>query len=121
MKAIHTKEFWERNKDRFITGKTINPEKDLQRLLRYLDTLQLPEEELKKVKGIVTKAEAQKVYDTHRKELLERMKLVEKANKNPNCLGYTTKIQEVNALRELTLGFELDCFILSEFKDKHLN
>lgn len=121
MKAIHTREFWMKNRDRYSNSKTIDPEKDLAYRVRFLDSLDLPESEKEQVRHAVTKTEAQNVYGYHRKQLLERCKVVERAQKDPNCLGYTTQIQTVSALRDLVYGFELDCFILSEFKREHLS
>ena len=116
MKAMHTRDFWRNNWERYVNNRTINPEKDLEYKTRFLEGVNIPLEDKEKVIKVLAK----EVYDYHRKLLVERNKMVERANKNPNCLGYTTILQEVSALRDLTMEFELDCFLLSEFKVKYL-
>ena len=116
MKAMHTRDFWRNNWERYVNNRTINPEKDLEYKTRFLEGVNIPLGDKEKVIKVLAK----EVYDYHRKLMVERNKMVERANKNPNCLCYTTILQGVSALRDLTMEFELDCFLLSEFKVKYL-
>lgn len=117
MKAMHTREFWRKNWERYTNNKTICPERDLELKAEFLEGVDISEEKKEKVIKVLAK----EVYDYHHKNLVERCKLVGKAKKDHNCLGYTTTNQGLLALRDLVMDFELDCFILSEFKLKYLS
>ena len=99
--------------------RAMNLEKELERELSFIDFEEFKEEEREKVKEALTKFYAKKVYDRAKEKLLEDKKLYLSVIKDSNCLGYTTKLQEIAAKGEIIEAFEYNCLMLRDFRNKY--
>lgn len=119
MKATHTKEYYEKYKavlsERY--KKDCDYEHDL--LILLPDFSLLPAEAREKAEAVVIKMCAEKVAETAKQKLIERMRMIQDIKSRRASLGYTTVNQEVSAWHDLNEGFEFSCYMLAEFKRKY--
>lgn len=115
MKTTHTKEYYERYKAVLFERykKDCDYEHDL--LILLPDVSALPVEAREKV----IKMYAEKVAESAKKKLVERMQMIQDIKVGRASLGYTTENQEVSAWHDLNEGFEFSCYMLAEFKRKY--
>lgn len=93
----------------------INPEKELEWKMSIFDKAVFDENSW----SILIKIYANEVYKTLKEKLLEDKKTYLNVRKDSNCLGYISKIQEVQEAGRIVRIFEYNCFILGEFKAKY--
>lgn len=119
MKATHTKEYYEKYKtvlsERY--KKDCDYEHDL--LILLPDFSLLPAEAREKAEAVAIKMYAEKVVETAKQKLIERMRMIQDIKVGRASLGYTTANQEVRAWHDLNEGFEFSCYMLAEFKRKY--
>ena len=114
-KTTHTKEYYEKYKAVLFERykKDCDYEHDL--LILLPDFSLLPAEAREKV----IKMYAEKVAETAKQKLIERMRMIQDIKAGRASLGYTTASQEVRARHDLNEGFEFSCYMLAEFKRKY--
>ena len=116
MKTMYTIEYYARNEEKFVGKRsTVNPEKELANKLSAFVREAFTNEQW----GIITQVFAKQVANTVTAKLLEDKKLYQKVRKNPDCLGYTTKLQETQEAARIVTVFEYNCYKLSQFKKKY--
>lgn len=119
MKALHTKEYFEKHKTDLFERYKRYCDFEHQLAILLPDFSNLPEEDRLKAEAIVTKVNAKKVVADVTGKLLKDMQMIKDIKEGRASLGYTTTTQEVNALHELNERFEFTCFMLAEFKSKY--
>lgn len=119
MKAIHTKEYFEKYRE--VLFKRYRKECDYDHQLSILlpDLSALPAEQRAKAETAVAKMTAEKIVAVAKKELLKKMHMIQDIKAGRASLGYINQQQEVRAIHDLVEGFEFSCFLLAEFKNKY--
>lgn len=119
MKAVHTREFYQKNWDRFIQkvpGETyINLGASLDREMRPYREAGLDEQAL----GVIEKMEARKLYDNANSLVHHMMYIIGEVEAGRSSFGYITQDQEISARHEYRLRFEFNCYQLALFREKY--
>ena len=119
MKALYTREFYQRNWDRFIKrvpGENyINLEEELDRAMRTYKDAGIPEQAL----GIIEKVEAAKIIERADKLVRKQLEVLKRIETGEASLGYTTQLQEIHARAEFHQRFEFNCYQLAVFREKY--
>lgn len=68
---------------------------------------------------VITKIEAQKIADACKSFLVPEKEAIERIEAGKASLGYTTKQQEISAMREMVERFEFTAICLALFKKKY--
>ncbi len=127
MKATHTKAYYDKYREEFFKKyreelfKKYSKECDYEHKLLILlpDLSALPAEQKAKAETVVTKLTAEKIANSAKQDLIEKMRMIQDIKSGRASLGYTTEQQEARAMHDLIEGFEFSCFMLSEFKSKY--
>ena len=117
MTTLHSEEYYRTNWERFIApvpGKHyVNLEAELNRCIATYSNL--PEEAI----TIMRKVEAAKIAEKTKALVVEEMQTVKAIAAGEASFGYTTKGQEISAMREYRMRFEFNCLQLADFKKKY--
>lgn len=121
MKAVHSKEFFEKYEEKLFQKyrKECDYEYSLQLLLPDISNIEVPEAAKAIAIQTLTKINAQKVADEAKEKLMKTMHSIKEISEGRASLGYTTKVQEVSAWHDLNEGFEFSCYMLAKFKEKY--
>lgn len=92
-----------------------DPDKDLATRIEVYADAGIRQDAMEKIMNI----EAQKVYDFHNDALKKTMNALVRILSGKASLGYTTKRQEIEKMRDLRIGFEFDCVRLADFRKKY--
>ena len=115
-KTMFTENYYRNMWDRLAEKYTKNdPEKDLEIMMKAYRDLDLPES----AKEVILQIEAKRVYDFISDTLKGTLRTLNAILSGKASLGYTTKIQEVQAMNDLREGFEFDCLRLADFRKKY--
>ena len=106
------RDLWDRMEKKYTKN---DPEKDLEITMKAYKDLDLQEQ----VQEVILQIEAKKVYDFISDTLKGTLRTLNAILSGKASLGYTTKIQEVQAMRDLREGFEFDCLRLADFRKKY--
>ena len=119
MKTAYSKEYYKNESVRSrikASRRAIDLEQKLESAMLIFSNVDFGKDQ----NEILTKFYAKQIYDEARKELVEDKQLYVKVRKEGgNCLGYTKRSQEINAVCEIIEVFEYNCLILKEFKEKY--
>lgn len=116
MTTLHTVDYYARNEEKFFGKRgTVNLVKDLADKLATLTREAFPDEQW----TIIERTFAKQIVDATTAQLLEEKKLYEKVRTNPNCLGYTSKVQETQEACRIVTTFEYNCYKLGQFKKQY--
>lgn len=115
-KTMFTENYYRDLWDNLVEKYTKNdPEKDLEIMMKAYMDLDLPES----AKEVILQIEAKRVYDFISDTLKGTLRTLNAILSGKASLGYTTKIQEIQAMHDLREGFEFDCLRLSDFRKKY--
>ena len=122
MTTMHTREFFEKNFERFInTDKNqsdyFNLEEALDKRMAIIADAGLDADSLDKTKKVFAK----QIADDFRTKLNERMGDIRRLESGEASLGHTTRAQEISEMNRLVTRFEFNCYQLSLFKQKYLS
>lgn len=119
MKAVHSREFYLRNWDRFIQrvpgDEYINLEEELKREMRTFDGIGLDDQALATIERI----QAQAIIERTDKKVRKQMATVKAVEAGTASFGYTTQRQEIEARAEFRTRFEFNCLQLAIFREKY--
>lgn len=119
MKAVHSREYYQKNWDRFIQRVPgehyINLEAELEREMRCYKEAGLPESALATIEAL----EANKIAERADKLVRKEMATIKSVESGESGFGYTTERQEIEARAEFRTRFEFNCYQLSVFREKH--
>lgn len=93
----------------------ITPEEDLENAMAAFENSNFSEEDFNKIRLVMAK----RVHERLRAELLENKIIYNRVREDSGCLGYTTKIQEVQEAGRIIRTFEFNCYKLSKFREKY--
>lgn len=116
MNTLFSIEHYEKHEKDF-EGKrgVITPEEDLENEMSIFEESVFSKEDFNKIRLVMAK----RVYERLKAELLEDKKTYNRVREDSSCLGYTTKIQEVQEAGRIVRTFEFNCYRLSKFKEKY--
>lgn len=116
METLFSVEYYKKHENELknLRG-VINPEKEFHEVMSVFDKSLFPEKEYQKIQLVMAKRVSEKSKST----LLELKKTYVKVRIDSGCLGYTTKIQEVQEAGKIVRAFEYSCYLLSEFNKKY--
>ena len=119
MKAVHTKEYYEKYRAELF--EKYRGECDYETRLRWRlpDFETLPEGAREKAKVVCTRVMAEQVAKAAKEELLKKMSMIKAVKSGRASLGFTTVQQETREWHDLNEGFEFSCYMLAEFKKKY--
>ena len=118
MKTAFTEQYYKNDavRERIKRNKRVmNLEDNLKHEMSIFENIGIDNEGIEKL----TKIYALQIYNKARKELVESKQLYLKVRSDGNCLGYTSKTQEIKAVAEIVETFEYNCVLLKEFKEKY--
>lgn len=118
MKTAYTEQYYKNDavRERIKRNKRVmNLEDNLKHEMSIFENIGIDNEGIEKL----IKIYALQIYNKARKELVESKQLYLKVRSDGNCLGYTSKIQEIKAVAEIVETFEYNCVLLKEFKEKY--
>ena len=116
METLFSISYYEKHEKELMNLRgVINPESELQEVMKAFDKSCFPEEEYAKLQFVMAK----RVSDNTKSTLLELKKMYLKVRKDSGCLGYTTKVQEVQEAGRIVRAFECSCYLLSKFNKKY--
>ena len=119
MKALFSREYYEKNWDKFLEPTVgehyINLEESLQKAMTAYDNIGLSDKDLE----IVRKVEAQKIADKCRALVLEDCDVVKRIEHNEASFGMTTERQEIERKARFRKRFEFNCLQMRVFKEKY--
>ena len=118
MKTVFSEQYYKDDavRERIKRNKrAMNLEDDLKHEISIFENIGIDNDYIENI----TKIYALQIYNKAIKELLESKKLYLKVRTDSNCLGYTSKAQEIKAVAEIVETFEYNCVLLKEFKEKH--
>lgn len=119
MKAIFTREYYEKNWDRFIQkvpgDSYINMEAELDREMKVYRETDLDEQAL----SVIEKMLARKIYDKAMHLVRAMMRTIEDVEAGRSSFGYTTQLQEIQARADYRKRFEFNCVQLAHFRERY--
>ena len=126
MKAVHTREYWASRWDEMINTRCasdlyMNLEAELAREMKYIDEglkaadANITAEQYKAIQRI----KAQPIIEKATARCKEHMAMIKRINRGEAGLGYTTKLQNIQAKYELEDRFEFNCYQLAVFREKY--
>lgn len=119
MKAIHSREYYIENWDKFLKPSNdrdyMNLEAELEHEVHLFDGADLPEQAL----DVIRSMKAQEIIAKADKAVRERMQTIKDLESGRSSLGYTSERQEVAAMADLRRRWEFNCLQLSIFKQNH--
>ena len=119
MKSLYSREFYEKNWDRFIKrvpGDTyINMGEELDREMKAFREADLDEQAL----SVIEKMMAKKIYDKAMHLVRAMMRTIEDVEAGRSSFGYTTQTQEIQARADYRKRFEFNCVQLAHFRERY--
>lgn len=115
MKANTGAAYYEKYYEDFLKKSKVNLEKQLAYAVDFLAAVELPEEEVEKIK----KAYARDIAVKVEKQLRERMITLKNLEAGKASLGYSSTLQAATANANFRKMFEFDCYQLSVFKKRY--
>lgn len=106
------RENWEKLSKKYPDN---DPDKDLATCMEVYADAGIGHDAMEKIMNI----EARKVYDVHKDALKKTRNALVRILSGKASLGYTTKRQEIEKMRDLRIGFEFDCVRLADFRKKY--
>ena len=119
MTALYSREYYQRNWDRFIQrvpGEDyINLGAELDRAMSIYKDAGLSKQALE----VVERIESKKIIERAEKLVRKEMKTLKSIEAGKSSFGYTTQQQEIHARAEFHQRFEFNCYQLAVFRERY--
>lgn len=121
LQAPYTEEYYEKYMDILFAkyGNFCDYEEKLAHYVPTFEDVDIPDEYKEKARQALIKVYAPMIVDKAVDQLLDKAGMIRRIKSGKSSLGYTTWVQEINAMHDLVEGFEFSCYMLEKFKQKY--